>query len=75
MTIDEVLSMADKKGVVVKPSLVDDSMCVVDLGPAPDTNERMRVTADGAVLIVDEGRYWQIGPIKDVYNWLKEKNA
>lgn len=71
MNIDEVIKLAADKGRVVKPSAVDPELCVIDCGPAPDTNERARLTSDGAFLTVDEGRYWQVGPIKDVAAWLK----
>ena len=71
MNIDEIINLAAEKGRIVKPSQVDSEMCCVDCGPAQDTNERARLTADGAFLIVNEGRYWQIGPVKDVAAWLK----
>jgi hypothetical protein len=31
----------------------------------------MRLTADGALLTVNEGRYWQVGTLEDVYNGLR----
>jgi hypothetical protein len=71
MNVDEVIKLAAEKGRIVKPSQVDPEMCCVDCGPAADTNERARLTADGAFLIVSEGRYWQIGPVKNVTEWLK----
>lgn len=69
--IEKTIALAIKKGKIVKPSLVDSSVALLDCGPAIEKNERMRITADGALLSVDEGRYWQIGPVKDIYNWLK----
>lgn len=71
MNIDEVIKLAAEKGRVVKPSPVDQDVCIVDCGPAPNTNERARLTSDGAFMIVDEGRYWQVGPVNDVAAWLK----
>ena len=71
MNIEEVIKLAFDKGRIIKPSAIDPDMCCVDCGPAPNTNERARMTSDGAFLIVDDGRYWQIGPVKDVALWLK----
>lgn len=71
MTIEEVIKLAADKGRFVKASDVDPEVCIIDCGPAPDTNERARLTSDGAYLTVHEGRYWQIGSIKDVAAWLK----
>jgi hypothetical protein len=71
MSIDEIITLAAKHGRTVKPSMTDPKYCCLDCGPAPDPNERGRMTADGAFLIVDEGRYWQVGPLTDVAAWLK----
>lgn len=69
-TIGKVITLCDN------PELV-----AVDCGEAPDTNERMRLTADGALLTVRDGRYWQVGEIGEVARALgaietvlKEKN-
>lgn len=69
-TIDQVISLAAEKGRVAK-ACHDPAYAAVDCGPAPETNERMRMTADGALLTVSEGRYWQVGPIEDVFQGLK----
>jgi hypothetical protein len=71
MNIDELIKLAADKGRVIKPSQVNPDICIVDCGPAPDTNERARLTANGAFLTVDEGRYWQIVPVKYMAAWLK----
>jgi hypothetical protein len=69
-TIDQVQELAQQKGRVVK-ACHDPEFAALDCGEAPDSNERMRMTAGGALLTVDEGRYWQVGPLEDVYNGLK----
>jgi hypothetical protein len=76
MKMDDLIDLAAKHDRVVKPSMVDPKMCCLDCGPATNPNERGRMTADGAFLTVDEGRYWQVGPVKDVANYFKglEKN-
>ena len=70
VTFEDVQAMAEQKGRVVK-ACHDPSCAALDCGEAPNTNERMRMTAGGALLIANEGRYWQIGTLDDVYNGLK----
>jgi hypothetical protein len=70
MKIEDVIELAAQKGRVVK-ACHDPEFAALDCGEAPNPNERMRVTADGAVLTVNNGRYWQVGPLVDVYNGLK----
>lgn len=71
MNIDEVISLATLKGWTAKACHSPDHVAF-DCGPAPDSNERMRLTADGALLIVDECRYWQVVEIKDAYEGLQK---
>ena len=69
-SFEDVQAMAETKGRVVK-QCEDPEYVALDCGEAPDSNERMRMTAHGAVLILDKGRFWQVGPIADVYIALK----
>ena len=70
ITFEDVQALAETKGRVVKQGH-DKDYAALDCGQAPNTNERMRLTSDGALLTVDEGRYWQVGTLADVYNGLK----
>lgn len=70
VTFEQVQAVAREKGRVVK-ACADPGHAALDCGEAPDTSERMRMTADGALLIVSEGRYWQVGTLLDVYNGLR----
>ncbi len=69
-TIEQVIALAAEKGRVVK-ACHNPEFAALDCGEAPKTNERMRMTAGGALLTVDEGRYWQVGTLDDVYNGLR----
>jgi hypothetical protein len=69
-TIEQVIALAAEKGRVVK-ACHNPEFAALDCGEAPETNERMRMTAGGALLTVDEGRYWQVGTLDDVYNGLR----
>jgi len=71
MTIHKLIALASEKGRVVRPSAIDADYAVLDCGPAPNTNERIRITSDGAMLIVDEGRYWQAVPVNSLQTWLE----
>jgi len=80
-TLDKITALALEKCRTVK-ACHDPKFVAVDCGEAPDTNERMRLTSDGALLIIDEGRYWQVDTLEQVYSWLeslpmpmKEKNT
>lgn len=70
ITFNDVQALAEQKGRVVK-HCHDPGYAALDCGEAPNTNERARITADGAFLTVDEGRYWQVGTLDDVYNGLR----
>ena len=69
LKIEEVIALANKKGRVVK-ACHSPEFAALDCGEAP-AGERMRLTADGALLTVNEGRYWQIGTLNEVYNGLR----
>lgn len=70
VSIDEVIALATEKGRVVK-ACHSPKHAALDCGEAPDTNERMRMTAGGALLTVNDGRYWQVGTLDEVYNGLR----
>lgn len=70
MDIETLIALAKEIDRVVVPCH-NPEHAALDCGEAADTNERMRLTADGAVLIVSDGRYWQVGTIKEVYNGLR----
>jgi len=69
--IKALLSLAADKGWSAK-ECHDPDYVAFDCGPAPDTNERMRLTAEGALLTVDDGRYWQVVSLKDAYEGLSK---
>lgn len=71
MNREDIIKLAAEHGKTVTLSLADPEMLCVDCGPAHDPNERARLTSDGAFLIVNEGRYWQVGTKNDVEAWLK----
>ena len=65
MSRDEVMTQARAAGLTVTPCASPDHIAV-RAGEAPrGSNERLRVTADGALLTVDEGYYWQVGTVDD----------
>ena len=70
ISVERLIELGKQKGRIIE-RCVDAKFAAVDCGPAPDTNERMRLTADGAMLIVNEGRYWQVGTLNEVYDGLK----
>jgi hypothetical protein len=45
----------------------------VNVGKAEDTNERMRLTGSGQLLVVDEGCYWQVGTTDEWAKHLQEQ--
>lgn len=69
MNIEDVIALATEKGRVVK-ACHDPEFAAMDCGEAP-AGERMRLTSDGALLTVSNGRYWQVGTLEDVYNGLR----
>jgi hypothetical protein len=71
MNRDQVIKQARKAGLVVEPC-VDKAFIAIRVGEAPTgTNERMRMTADGAVMTVKEGYYWQVGSVDAVANYVR----
>jgi hypothetical protein len=70
MTREEVIALAESKGYRAKPC-VDESRMAVKIGKADHPNERMKLTADGQVLVVDEGYYWQVGGVDEWAEYLK----
>jgi hypothetical protein len=68
-TIEEVIALAAEKGRVVK-ACHSPEHAALDCGDAP-AGECMRLTAGGALLTVNEGRYWQVGTLDEVYNGLR----
>ena len=72
MTREQVMEMARNSGLVVEPCSSDQHIAV-RAGVAEDTNERMRLTSDGALLTVSDGYYWQVGTVEDVHKYLKAR--
>jgi hypothetical protein len=64
MTREQAIALAEAKGYRAKPCAAEDKMAV-KIGKADDPNERMRLTPDGQVLVVDEGYYWQVGSVDE----------
>ena len=60
------------KGYEAKPC-VDPDKIALKVGKAEDTNERMHLSADGQLYIVDDGWYYQIGTVEEFKNWLEAK--
>ena len=67
-----VIDQLKEKGYEAKPC-VDPDMIALKVGEAKDTNERMHLSADGQLYIVDDGYYYQIGTVEDFKNWLEDK--
>jgi hypothetical protein len=74
MTREEVLKLAENKGYQAKPCVAE-NMMAVKIGKADDPNERMRYTADGQILVVDEGYYWQVGGVDEWAKYLNRGEA
>jgi hypothetical protein len=72
MTREEVIALAEIKGLQAKPCAAD-GMMAVKVGNAEDTNERMRLTDSGQLLVVDEGYYWQVGTTEEWAKHLQEQ--
>ena len=72
MTREEVIALAEIKGLQAKPCVAD-GMMAVNVGKAEDTNERMRLTDSGQLLVVDEGCYWQVGTTDEWAKHLQEQ--
>ena len=74
MTREEVMADARTAGLVVEPCRHEDFIAIrLSEIPEDRKNERMRMTAEGALLTVADGYYWQVGTIEDVANYLKTK--
>ena len=75
MNRDRVLASAREVGLIVEPCALE-TLIAVRTGEAPkDTNERMRMTADGALLTVIGGYYWQVGTVGDIDNYVQTLKA
>ncbi len=67
MNRDDIIRMANEAGMVAKPCASEEYIAI-RAGKPEDPNERMRMTEDGQLLIVDEGYFWQIGTVEVVAN-------
>ena len=72
MNREDVIRMAREVGLTAKPCASAEYIAI-RAGEAEDTNERMRLTEDGQVLIVDEGYFWQVGTVQDVANAIRAR--
>ena len=72
MTRDEVIEGLRSQGHIVKPCH-SENFIAVRCGEASDPSERMRLTADGQLLTVMDGYFWQIGTT-DAFLMALEKN-
>lgn len=72
MSREQVMQDARAVGLIVEPCAME-SLIAVRGNKAPETNERMRMTSNGAMLIVADGYYWQIGTVEDVANYVKAR--
>lgn len=68
---ESVMEAARAVGLVVEPCNNEDFIAVRASKAPPGTQERMRMTADGAVLTVSDGYYWQVGAVSDIENYVK----
>ncbi len=72
MTRDDIIKLANQSGFIAKPC-VSEEYIAIRAGEAEDTNERMRLTEDGQILVVDEGYFWQVGTVEDVANAIRAR--
>jgi len=71
MTREQVMESARSVGLIVEPCH-DENMIALRSDPVPEgCNERMRMTADGALFTVSDGFYWQVGTVEDVANYVE----
>ena len=70
MNREQVMKDAESVGLIVQACHSEDNIAV-RAGEAPNPNERMRMTSDGSLMIVDDGYYWQVGTVEDVANYVK----
>lgn len=75
MNREQVMESARSVGLVVEPCAMDCLIAVRGEKAPTDTNERMRMTSDGAMLTVSDGYYWQIGTVDDVANYVNTLKA
>lgn len=74
MTRDQVIAKAIAAGMYAK-ACADDNHIAIEQGKAENPNERMRMTSDGVLLIVDDGYYWQLATVDELAEYLKEKSC
>ncbi len=72
MNREEVIQLANQSGFIAKPCASVEYIAI-RAGEAEDTNERMRMTEDGQIFVVDEGYYWQVGTVQDVANAIRAR--
>jgi hypothetical protein len=72
MNREDIIKLAESKGYQAKPCAAD-GMMAVNVGKAENTNERMRLTESGQLLVVDEGCYWQVGSVDEWAKYLQEQ--
>lgn len=70
MNREEIIKLAESKGYCAKPCVAE-NFIAVKIGKADSPNERMKLTADGQVLVVDEGYYWQVGGVGEWAEYLQ----
>lgn len=68
---DAVMQAARAVGLVVEPCNNADFIAVRAAKVPPGTQEKMRMTADGAVFTVSDGYYWQVGSVSDIETYVK----
>lgn len=73
MTRDDIIRLANQSGFIAKPC-ASEGLIAIRVGEAENTNERMRLTENGQILIVDEGYFWQVGTVEDVANAIRARN-
>jgi len=73
MNREKVIQLANQSGFVAKPCASEEYIAI-RASEAEDTNERMRLTENGQVFIVDEGYYWQVGTVEDVANAIRARS-
>lgn len=75
MNRDRVMASAREVGLIVEPCALETLIAVWTCEAPEDTNERMRMTAGGALLTIADGYYWQTGTVEDVANYVKTLKA
>ena len=72
MNVDEIIEQGKAVGLIIK-RCHDSEYLAVDCGEATEPNEGMRLTSDGALLTVNEGRYWQVGEANVIAAFVMER--